>query len=174
LASSPQNERCAGYNQGGRRTAPLSRQTSTRSKWLSPKLKALLRRAAARTISGLWHALKNALKAFTPNKCRNHFAAARYDALIGNCSSLPRPARIFRPITGRSRLNRDPGSLQLALGNGGGSQSVRTEYWCRPVWSCPRPCPAPFQIAPQCELAFRVEIPSCGQIRRRRKIPADK
>jgi transposase len=43
-------------------------------------LKALLRAAAARTIPDLWHALKNALDAFTPNECRNYFAAAGYDA----------------------------------------------------------------------------------------------
>src|SRR5262245_2978471 len=44
------------------------------------KLKALLRAAAARTIPDLWDALKNALDAFTPNECRNYFAAAGYDA----------------------------------------------------------------------------------------------
>jgi hypothetical protein len=44
------------------------------------KLKALLRAAAARTIPDLWGALKNALDAFTPNECRNYFAAAGYDA----------------------------------------------------------------------------------------------
>ena len=44
------------------------------------KLKALLRTAAARTIPDLWGALKNALDAFTPNECRNYFAAAGYDA----------------------------------------------------------------------------------------------
>jgi transposase len=44
------------------------------------KLKALLRGAAARTIPDLWDALKNALDAFTPNECRNYFAAAEYDA----------------------------------------------------------------------------------------------
>jgi transposase len=44
------------------------------------KLKAFLRAAAARTIPDLWDALKNALDAFTPNECRNYFAAAGYDA----------------------------------------------------------------------------------------------
>jgi transposase len=44
------------------------------------KLKALLRAAAARTIPDLWDALKNAADAFTPNECRNYFAAAGYDA----------------------------------------------------------------------------------------------
>ena len=44
------------------------------------QLKALLRAAAARTIPDLWDALKNALDAFTPNECRNYFAAAGYDA----------------------------------------------------------------------------------------------
>jgi len=44
------------------------------------KLKAFLRAAAARTIPDLWDALKKALDAFTPNECRNYFAAAGYDA----------------------------------------------------------------------------------------------
>jgi transposase len=44
------------------------------------KLKAFLRAAAARTIPDLWDTLRNALDAFTPNECRNYFAAAGYDA----------------------------------------------------------------------------------------------
>jgi transposase len=44
------------------------------------QLKAFLRAAAARTIPDLWDALKKALDAFTPNECRNYFAAAGYDA----------------------------------------------------------------------------------------------
>jgi transposase len=44
------------------------------------KLKALLRGAAARTIPDLWDAIKSALAAFTPDECRNYFAAAGYDA----------------------------------------------------------------------------------------------
>jgi len=43
------------------------------------KLKALLRKAAARTISGLWDAIAKALDAFTPYECQNYFAAAGYD-----------------------------------------------------------------------------------------------
>lgn len=43
------------------------------------KLKAILRKAAARTVEGLWSAIKNALDAFTPDECRNYFAAAGYD-----------------------------------------------------------------------------------------------
>jgi len=44
------------------------------------KIKAFLRAAAARTIPDLWNALTSALDAFTPNECRNYFAAAGYDA----------------------------------------------------------------------------------------------
>ena len=44
------------------------------------KLKALLRAAAARTIPDLWAAINTALDAFTPDECRNYFAAAGYDA----------------------------------------------------------------------------------------------
>ena len=44
------------------------------------KLKALLRKAAARTIDALWNAIARLLDAFTPRECANYFAAAGYDA----------------------------------------------------------------------------------------------
>jgi transposase len=44
------------------------------------KLKALLRRAAERTIAGLWRAIGQLLDTFTPHECANDFAAAGYDA----------------------------------------------------------------------------------------------
>ncbi len=43
------------------------------------KLKALLRRAAERTIDGLWSAIGRSIDLFTPAECRNYFAAAGYD-----------------------------------------------------------------------------------------------
>ena len=43
------------------------------------KLKALLRKAAARTIPDLWNAIANALDAFTAQECQNYFAASGYD-----------------------------------------------------------------------------------------------
>ena len=43
------------------------------------KLKALLRKAAARTITELWDAINECLDQFTPDECRNYFAAAGYD-----------------------------------------------------------------------------------------------
>lgn len=45
------------------------------------KLKALLRRAAERTLEGLWRAIAQLLGAFTPQECANYFAAAGYDAI---------------------------------------------------------------------------------------------
>jgi transposase len=42
------------------------------------KLKALLRKAAERTVEGLWQAVAESLDAFTPQECRNYFAAAGY------------------------------------------------------------------------------------------------
>lgn len=42
------------------------------------KLKAYLRKAAARTIEALWRAIRNALPAFTPNECSNYITAAGY------------------------------------------------------------------------------------------------
>ena len=43
------------------------------------KLKALLRKAAERTIPGLWTTIGRLLDAFTPRECANYFAAAGYD-----------------------------------------------------------------------------------------------
>jgi len=44
------------------------------------KLKALLRKAAERTVTGLWNAIGRLTDAFTPDECANYFAAAGYDA----------------------------------------------------------------------------------------------
>lgn len=44
------------------------------------KFKSLLRAAAARTIPDLWMAIAEAIERFTPEECRNYFAAAGYDA----------------------------------------------------------------------------------------------
>jgi transposase len=43
------------------------------------KLKALLRKAAERTINGLWDAVGRTIDLFTPTECANYFAAAGYD-----------------------------------------------------------------------------------------------
>jgi len=45
------------------------------------KLKALLRKAAERTIDGLWTAIGRLLDLFTPAECKNYFKAAGYDAI---------------------------------------------------------------------------------------------
>jgi transposase len=44
------------------------------------KLKALLRTAAARTVSDLWAAIRDAFTRFKPDECQNYLAAAGYDA----------------------------------------------------------------------------------------------
>lgn len=44
------------------------------------KLKALLRKAAERTVDGLWAAIGRFVDLFTPTECRNYFANAGYDA----------------------------------------------------------------------------------------------
>lgn len=44
------------------------------------KLKALLRKAAERTVDGLWAAIGRLVDVFTPQECANYFAAAGYDA----------------------------------------------------------------------------------------------
>ena len=43
------------------------------------KLKALLRKAAARTIPDLWDAIRDALPQFTPTECANYFTASGYE-----------------------------------------------------------------------------------------------
>ena len=42
------------------------------------KLKALLRKAAARTITDLWDAIANCLDQFSSDDCKNYFATAGY------------------------------------------------------------------------------------------------
>ena len=44
------------------------------------KLKALLRKAAERTVDGLWNAIGRLVDVFTPHECANYFSAAGYDA----------------------------------------------------------------------------------------------
>jgi transposase len=43
------------------------------------KLKAILRKAAARTIEHLWGVIRDALPQFTPDECANYFTAAGYE-----------------------------------------------------------------------------------------------
>jgi transposase len=43
------------------------------------KLKALLRKAAERTLEGLWTAIGRLLDAFIPTECANYFRAAGYE-----------------------------------------------------------------------------------------------
>ena len=43
------------------------------------KLKALLRKAAARTVDDLWQAITHNIELFTPDECKNYFCAAGYD-----------------------------------------------------------------------------------------------
>ena len=43
------------------------------------KLKALLRKAAERTVDGLWSAIGGIIDLFSPDECANYFAACGYD-----------------------------------------------------------------------------------------------
>ncbi|MEO1707225.1 MAG: transposase, partial [Pseudomonadota bacterium] len=43
------------------------------------KMKAILRKAAARTVHDLWQAIADALNIFSTDKCKNYFAACGYD-----------------------------------------------------------------------------------------------
>lgn len=44
------------------------------------KLKALLRKAAERTVDGLWNTIGRVVDVFTPEECANYFSAAGYVA----------------------------------------------------------------------------------------------
>jgi transposase len=48
------------------------------------KLKALLRKIAARTVSRLWDAIGESLDRFTPKECQNYLASAGYVLLNRN------------------------------------------------------------------------------------------
>ena len=43
------------------------------------KLKAFLKKTAARSIDELWDAIAQGIETFTPTECQNYFAAAGYD-----------------------------------------------------------------------------------------------
>ncbi len=43
------------------------------------KLKAFLKKTAARTVDDLWDAIALGIDTFTPIECENYFAAAGYD-----------------------------------------------------------------------------------------------
>jgi hypothetical protein len=44
------------------------------------KLKALLRKAAVRTVQGLWRRLGTLIQTFSPQECRNYLRHAGYPA----------------------------------------------------------------------------------------------
>src|SRR3954464_7144784 len=68
------------------RASPLAAPHSIYSPDFNPienafaKLKALLRKAAERTVEGLWTAIGRLVDVFTPIECANYFQAAGYDA----------------------------------------------------------------------------------------------
>ena len=43
------------------------------------KLKAMLRKTAARTVDALWTAISQIIETYTPDECTNYFSAAGYD-----------------------------------------------------------------------------------------------
>ena len=43
------------------------------------KLKAFLKKHAARTVDDLWDTIARGIDTFTPNQCQNYFTAAGYD-----------------------------------------------------------------------------------------------
>ncbi|AZG78673.1 hypothetical protein EHO51_15805 [Methylocystis rosea] len=52
------------------------------------KLKALLRKAAERSVDALWNRIGALLEAFTPNECANLFAAAGHEPLLKESDCL--------------------------------------------------------------------------------------
>ena len=81
----PQGRRSARGHRGSRRDAETLLYLPPYSPDFNPienafaKLKALLRKAAERTVEGLWTKIGELLNAFTPQECANYFAVAGYD-----------------------------------------------------------------------------------------------
>src|SRR5690606_34098332 len=80
-------------NHKGTRTCEMIEAAGASLKFLPPyrpnfnpienafsKLKAMLRRAAERSVDALWNRIGNLVGTFTPTECANYFAAAGYDA----------------------------------------------------------------------------------------------
>ena len=79
------------------------------------KLKALLRKAAARTIDELWAVIGRSLDALTPAKCANYFAAAGYDAWCSESALIGPEPRSTSPYECRSSASTtaSPGSCPM-------------------------------------------------------------
>lgn len=85
------------------------------------KLKALLRKAAKRTVDGLWSAIGRFIDLFEPDECRNYFSAAGYDATRSeNALVLPLPG-IFPHKTARRAAD----AAALARARPGGAEPRR-------------------------------------------------
>ena len=72
------------------------------------KLKALLRKAAARTVEGLESAIAEALEAFSPEECANYFTHAGYKQLD--------PKMLYRRRQGR-RKDAGCGVVRMTIGS---------------------------------------------------------
>jgi transposase len=79
------------------------------------KLKALLRKAAERTVEGLWAKIAELLPAFTPGECANYFAAAGYDPTSTDSALAVAPVlfrRVAETVQWRRRF-REPNHLSV-------------------------------------------------------------
>jgi len=56
------------------------------------KLKAILRKAAARTLDDLWDAIRDALPSFSPQECANYFNAAGYGSTWRTPTTSAKPS----------------------------------------------------------------------------------
>jgi hypothetical protein len=82
------------------------------------KFKALLRKAAKRTVASLWDAIGRSLDLFTPEECRNSFAAAGYGNMIRHRSSELRSLGLMasdRRSTSSTRAMKPPRHLDLRV-----------------------------------------------------------
>ena len=94
------------------------------------KLKALLRKAAERTVDHLWTAIGRLLDLFTPAECRNYFAAAGYDAecslaAMGSYFSR-RPCSREAPGASLGERRRRGGKREPSCGVAGDAISIMT------------------------------------------------
>ena len=79
---------------------------------LLAKLKALLRKAAARTQDALWETIGTSLDAFTPEECQNYIVNSGYEFAIQDMSS---PKSLFECAISRTYAISDVSALSLDL-----------------------------------------------------------
>ncbi|SFW33432.1 transposase, partial [Nitrosovibrio sp. Nv17] len=75
------------------------------------KLKALLRKSAARTVEALWNEIGRLLDAFTPQECSNYLASSGLRIAANAASELPWILRRLRHVPFMDTISANPNLL---------------------------------------------------------------